>query len=97
MKNNSILPTNEGNFQKKTNERSKYKGQVPIMDKFVKFWPGIRENETTNQNARKKLIMKDKIRQAEELQIKNWERTFRREKTGQHREQTEHQISGKKH
>ena len=25
------------------------------MDKFVKFWPGIRENETTNQNARKKI------------------------------------------
>ena len=45
----------------------------------------------------KKLIMKDKIRQAEELQIKNWERTFRREKTGQQREQTEHEISGKKH
>ena len=33
MKNNSILPTDEGNFQKKTNERSKYKGQVPIMEK----------------------------------------------------------------
>ena len=30
----------EGNFCKQTNERSYYNGQVPTMDKFVKFWAG---------------------------------------------------------
>ena len=34
MKNDSIFQTDEGNFYKKTHERSKYKGQVPTMDKL---------------------------------------------------------------
>ena len=35
----------EGNFHKKTCERSKYKRQAPTMDKFMKFWAGIWEDE----------------------------------------------------
>ena len=34
MKNDSIFQTDEGNFYKKTHERSKYKGQVPTMAKL---------------------------------------------------------------
>ena len=34
MKNGSIFQKDEGNFHKKTHERSKYKGQVPTMDKL---------------------------------------------------------------
>ena len=65
MKNNSIFQKVEGSFQKKTNERSKYKGQVPTIDKFTNFWPGIWEDEreTTNKKQMEKIkeSMKDKI------------------------------------
>ena len=58
---------------KEANERSIYEGQVPIMDKFVKFWAGIWENEseTPNKKCMKKIKrnMKDKIRQVKQLQI----------------------------
>ena len=55
MKNNSIFHKDEGNFRKKTNERSIYEGQVPAMHKFVNFWADIweDENETPNKNQRK--------------------------------------------
>ena len=58
---------------KEANERSIYEGQVPIMDKFVKFWAGIWENESETPNKkwmkRIKRNMKDKIRQVKQLQI----------------------------
>ena len=56
MRNNSIFQKNEGNFYKKTNERSTYKGQVPAMDKFMKFWASIweDESETSTKNEWKK-------------------------------------------
>ena len=38
----------------RTNEKSKYKGQVPTMNKFVKFWTGIWEDES--ETSKKKWI-----------------------------------------
>ena len=73
---------------------------VPTMDKFVKFWAGIWDNksETFNKKWMEKIkeSMEGKIRKVK-LQINDWERPLRREKTGQHREQTVYQISGGKH
>ena len=62
MKNKSILLKDEGNFYKKKNEISKYKGQVPTMNKFVKFGAGISENEseTSNKNLMEKRKRKEK-------------------------------------
>lgn len=72
MKNNSIFQKDEGNFRKKTNERSTYKGQVLTMDKLVKFWANIQEgdSETPNKKRKEKIkeSMKDKIRQVQKLQ-----------------------------
>ena len=59
------------------------------MDKFVKFWAGILDNEseTSNKKWMEKIkeSMKDKIRNVE-LQSNDWERPLRREKASQHRE-----------
>ena len=72
MKNNSIFLKGEGDFYKKTNKRSDYKGQVPTMDKSMKFLAGILENERETPSKKwvekSKENMKDKIRQVEELQ-----------------------------
>ena len=88
MKNNNIFQRDVGNFYRKTNERSKYKGQVPTMDKLVKFLADVweDESETLNKKWMEKIkqSMKDKIRLVEELhnteqelgktirKIKNW-------------------------
>ena len=54
---NSIFQKDEGNFYKKTREISTYKGQLPTMDKFAKFWAGIWEdqNETPNKKWMEKI------------------------------------------
>ena len=44
MRSNNIFQKDEGNFYQKTNKRSTYKGQVPAMDKLVKFRASIWEN-----------------------------------------------------
>ena len=62
------------------------------MNKFLKFWTGIweDESETPNEKWTEKIkdSMKDKIRLVEELKSlnKNWERPLGTEKIGQHRE-----------
>ena len=72
MKNNSIFQKDEGNFRKKTNERSTCKGKVLTMDKFVKIWADIQagDSETPNKKRMEKIkeSMKDKIRQVQKLQ-----------------------------
>ena len=50
MKNNNIYQNDEGNFYKKTNERSKCKEQVTRMAQFVKFRAGILEDDSEAPN-----------------------------------------------
>ena len=50
MKNSGIFLKDEGNVYMKINERSKHKGQVPTIDKFVKFWASIWEDESEAPN-----------------------------------------------
>ena len=63
MKNNSIFQKNEGNVYTEKNEGSKYKGQVTTMNKFVKFWAGILEDESETTNKKWTENIKESIKE----------------------------------
>ena len=51
-KNNRMFKENEGMFHRKANIEKERKGKVPEMDKFVQFWAGIWEDETSTPHSR---------------------------------------------
>ena len=47
-----MFRVNEGMFYRKINNTKERKGTVPAIDKFVEFWAGIWEDESSTPHRR---------------------------------------------
>ena len=62
---------------RKVNERSEYTGQTPNIEKFVNFWAGVWEDDSTTTHRKRmekiKQKVKERIRRVEDLRISEQE------------------------
>ena len=73
IRNNRMFREDTGMFYRKINNTKERRGTVPDIDKFVQFWAGIWEDETSTPHRRWMRMVAEKIRakiiNVEELRI----------------------------
>ena len=62
IRNNKMFREDEGRFYRKINNAKGRRGTVPDIDKFVEFWAGIWEDETSTPHRRWMRTVAEKIR-----------------------------------